>query len=51
MPGRAPMTEPRQVQTAGYARIAVPPAFGAVPKLDWLPIAKLVIDPEYQRDE
>lgn len=44
------MTEPRSIETKGYAKLAVPSSFGKVPKLEWLSIAALVVDPEYQRE-
>lgn len=44
------MTEPRGIETKGYAKLAVPSTFGKLPKLEWLSISSLVVDPEYQRD-
>jgi hypothetical protein len=44
------MTEPRSIETKGYAKLAVPATFGRIPKLEWLSISSLVVDPEYQRE-
>lgn len=44
------MTELRAIDVVGYAKITPPSSFGASPKLDWIAIDKLVIDPAYQRD-
>lgn len=44
------MTHLRPVETRDYAAIAVPSSFGRPPKLEWLSIASLVIDSEYQRE-
>lgn len=44
------MSEFRTIETASYAKIAAPSSFGRPPKLEWLPIKCLVIDPEYQRE-
>lgn len=40
----------RAIETRGYAKLTVPRSFGQLPKLQWLPIASLVVDPEYQRE-
>lgn len=40
----------RKIVTDGYAKIAVPSAYGRPARLEWLAIKQLVIDPEYQRD-
>lgn len=44
------MTEPRTIETKGYAKLVVPATFGKIPKLEWLSISALVVDPEYQRE-
>lgn len=44
------MTEPRSIETKGYAKLTVPTTFGKVPKLEWLAISSLLVDPEYQRE-
>lgn len=44
------MTKLRAIEIAGYAKLAIPSSFGPAPKLEWLPVAALVIDPEYQRE-
>jgi hypothetical protein len=44
------MTEPRCIETKGYAKLSLPLTFGKVPRLEWLSISALVIDPEYQRE-
>lgn len=44
------MTEPRLIETKGYAKLSVPKTFGKVPRLEWLSIQQLVVDPEYQRE-
>jgi 5-carboxymethyl-2-hydroxymuconate isomerase len=44
------MSEPRSIETKGYAKLTLPATFGKVPKLEWLSIASLVVDPEYQRE-
>lgn len=44
------MTEPRRITTEGYAKLAIPASFGKVPRLEWLSISQLVVDPEYQRE-
>lgn len=40
----------RPIETQDYAAIVVPSSFGSPPKLEWLSISSLVIDPEYQRE-
>lgn len=40
----------RPLDKSGYPAIIAPSSFGAPPKLEWLAIRQLVIDPEYQRD-
>jgi hypothetical protein len=40
----------RTIDTTGFAAIVVPAQFGRVPRLDWIAISALVIDPEYQRE-
>lgn len=40
----------RRIDATGFAAIEIPEAFGRVPRLDWIPITSLVIDPEYQRE-
>ena len=44
------MTALRPLDTSGYAALAVPADFGAMPRLEYLPLSSLVIDPTYQRD-
>lgn len=44
------MTEPRRIETAGFAKLNVPSTFGRPPRLEWLSITALVVDPEYQRE-
>jgi len=44
------MTQPRTIETKGYAKLAVPATFGKLPKLEWLSIGSLIVDPEYQRE-
>lgn len=44
------MTQPRLIETKGYAKLRVPGTFGMVPRLEWLSIMALVVDPEYQRE-
>ncbi|XUM25079.1 DUF6551 family protein (plasmid) [Bradyrhizobium oligotrophicum S58] len=39
----------RAVETADYAKIEIPAAFGREPRLEWLAISDLVIDEDYQR--
>lgn len=40
----------RAIETKGYAKIAPPKSLGKLPKLVWLSISQLVVDPEYQRE-
>lgn len=40
----------RPITTGDYAAIETPHSFGRPQQLKWLPIASLVVDPEYQRD-
>lgn len=40
----------RTIETADYAAITTPRSLGKPPRLDWLAIDALVIDPTYQRD-
>lgn len=40
----------RALDTTGYAAIGVPSSFGKPPRLEWLPLSDLVIDPDYQRE-
>jgi len=44
------MSEFRTIETASYAKIEAPSSLGRPPKLEWLSIKQLVIDPEYQRE-
>lgn len=44
------MSALRPIQTKGYAKLAIPARFGLTPRLEWLPISALVVDPEYQRE-
>lgn len=44
------MTEPRPIETASYAKLTPPASFGKPPRLEWLGIKQLVVDPEYQRE-
>lgn len=44
------MNAPRSIITEGYAKLAIPASFGKVPRLEWLSISQLVVDPEYQRE-
>lgn len=44
------MSDLRAIETAGYAKLKPPASFGKVPKLEWLPIASLVVDQQYQRE-
>lgn len=43
-------SEFRTIETKGFAKLAVPHAFGKVPRLEWLTISSLVVDPKYQRE-
>lgn len=40
----------RPIDTSRFAAIEAPPEFGPVPDQRWLPIAKLMVDPSYQRE-
>jgi hypothetical protein len=40
----------RPIETHDYAAIVTPRSLGRPPKLEWLAIADLVVDPEYQRE-
>jgi len=40
----------RAIETESYAKVTPPSSFGAPPKLEWLPIKSLRIDPAYQRE-
>lgn len=40
----------RQIEIESYAKVTAPDTFGKVPRLEWIAIRDLVIDPEYQRD-
>src|ERR1700690_2596042 len=40
----------RAIEVGDYAAITIPRSLGQPPKLEWLSIADLVIDPEYQRE-
>lgn len=42
--------QPRPLELKGYAPISAPSSFGKPPRLEWLPINDLVIDPAYQRE-
>lgn len=44
------MNEFRTIETESYAKVAPPSSLGRPPKLEWLSIKQLVIDPEYQRE-
>lgn len=44
------MSDFRKIETASYAKVDPPASFGRPPKLEWLAIRQLVIDPEYQRE-
>jgi len=44
------MSELRTIETASYAKITAPSSLGKPPKLEWLSIKQLVVDPEYQRE-
>lgn len=39
----------RRIATDGYPAVEPPSTFGRPPRLEWLSIAQLVVDPEYQR--
>lgn len=40
----------RGIETKDYAKIETPSSFGKPPRLEWLSISQLVVDPEYQRE-
>jgi hypothetical protein len=40
----------RSIEIGDYAAVATPQSFGKPPRLEWLSIADLVVDPEYQRE-
>ena len=40
----------RPIETKSFAKLTPPDSFGEMPKLEWLPIASLMVDPEYQRE-
>lgn len=40
----------RPIETESYARIDAPSSLGRPPRLEWIAIRQLVVDPEYQRD-
>jgi hypothetical protein len=40
----------RPIETKSYGSVETPPSIGRPPKLEWLAIRALVIDPGYQRD-
>jgi hypothetical protein len=44
------MMQVRPIDISDYAAIVTPASFGAPPRLEWISIADLVIDPEYQRE-
>ena len=44
------MSELRAIEPKGYAKIKTPSSLGKMPKLEWLPIASLMVDPQYQRE-
>jgi len=44
------MSDLRAIETKGYAKLKAPANFGKVPKLEWIPIASLVVDQQYQRE-
>lgn len=44
------MSDLRQIETKGYAKLTPPASFGKVPRLEWIPIAQLVVDQQYQRE-
>lgn len=39
----------RAIETASFAKVKAATTFGRPPKLEWLPIKQLIVDPEYQR--
>lgn len=46
------MTAPtfRAIETESYAKVEPPASLGRPPRLEWLAIRQLVVDPEYQRE-
>lgn len=44
------MTDLRPIETHSYASLTPPSSLGRAPKLEWIAIRDLVIDPEYQRE-
>ncbi len=40
----------RTIETASYGAVRAPQSIGRPPKLEWIAIRALVVDPEYQRD-
>jgi hypothetical protein len=44
------VSELRPISSADYAKVITPDTFGRPPKLDWIAIKHLVVDPEYQRE-
>ncbi|PPQ34753.1 ParB-like nuclease domain-containing protein [Rhodoblastus acidophilus] len=44
------MSDLRPIDIADYPQIARPETFGAAPQLQWIKIAELAIDPDYQRE-
>lgn len=44
------MSTLRPISIADYAKVATPSSLGKPPKLEWLSIKSLVVDPEYQRE-
>lgn len=44
------MSDLRHIETQSYAKVDVPTSFGPPPKLEWLSITALRVDPAYQRE-
>jgi hypothetical protein len=44
------MSDLRTIETQGYAKLKIPASFGKVPRLEWISIASLVVDQQYQRE-
>jgi hypothetical protein len=40
----------RPISIGDYAKVATPDSLGKPPKLEWLAIKDLVVDPDYQRE-
>ena len=40
----------RHIETESYAKVGVPQSFGRPPRLEWISIRDLVVDPDYQRE-